>query len=380
MDTIKNEAYKRLFAAVSEITKDTKIGIFHDVDPDGISSAAILDRAIFRIRGKRADELLIQDRGAVTITQQIIDKVKAKKIETLFILDRAIDQDPAMAKECERHCKLIVIDHHQYKNNIQSARCTFIKADMFSDIPMSAYPTARMVYDLFYTKANIKDCDWLMAIGVIGDAGYKQWKDSVDAAFDEYQITKKNDIYETKMAKCAKYITSTMIVCPGEVKSLVDALYKAKNPHEFLRSRFSKNEKAFDAEITRWMGLSEKKAEIYPDKKLVVHYITPKYGVRSVLSTLMSMKRYNGHTVVIAEEMPREKMIGLSIRNQTGSVDCIALVQKCTQGLRDASGGGHKPAVGGRVRKSDWEEFHKRILKEFGVSADAYERERKRIG
>ncbi len=373
MDLIKTDIYKKLFLAIKEITSDTQVAIFHDLDPDGLTSCAILDRALFRIRGRRSDLHIHQERGGVTISQNTISTLQKKNIGVLFCLDRAVDQDPETVKSCEKICKLIVIDHHQYTNDIASERCLFIKPDKFSEVDSSKYPTARMVYDLFFTMADLDDCDWLMAVGVIGDAAYKQWKFAIDGVFDRYRITKKADVYETKLAQVTKVITSTVIVEPKDIPKLCDFLYGAKEFTDVMKSHFKTHEEAFDKEITNWFGLVEKKGEVYPEQKTVIYYITPKYGIRSVLSTLLSIKKFNNWTMVIAEEMLDEKLLGISIRNQSGEVDCVELVHHCIEGLEGANGGGHKPAVGGRIRKKDWKIFHTRLMERMGISQDAYE-------
>ncbi|MBI4448599.1 DHH family phosphoesterase [Candidatus Woesearchaeota archaeon] len=379
MENAKVDFIRRFEQCVSRMCVTDTVALLHDTDPDGVTSGVIVAKAIERLRARPIDYVIRQHHGEAGITKDTIDFVKENKVQVLITVDKAIDQDPESLKECLKRCEVIVFDHHRYTKDLNEARCLFIKPPMFSDIEMSRYPTARMVYDLFFPLVDIRDTDWLMAVGTIADAAYKQWKFAIDGVFDRHQIPKVDDIYESELAKVAHIITSTIIVSPKDIPKLFETVYAAADYKEVLASPLGKHQKIFEAELDHWLNKAQSKAELYIEQKLIVYYITPKYNVKSVLSTLLSVKKYVGWTVVVAEEENGADFISLSIRNQASTVDCVDLIRDSLKDLDGASGGGHIPAVGGRVKKKDYAIFHDRLLRRFGIPDAAYQAQLKRI-
>ena len=369
-DLIKNQIVKRFLRLCERICVTDCIAILHDTDPDGICSAVITAKAIERLRARPVDYIIHQDHGDVGITEQTITFLKKNKVNVLITVDKPIDQDPLTVQRCEEICEILVFDHHKYINDISSERCFFIKPHMFAppEIDDSQYPTSRMVYDLFYPAVDIKDTDWIMAVGVIADAAYKTWKFAIDGVFERYRITKTEDIYKSQLAGVSKIITSTAIVAPQEIDNIFETIYHAKDYQDVLNSPLKKHQEKFDHELTYWIEHVKTKAELYPKQNTLIYYVTPKYSIKSVLSTLLSIKQYPGWTIICAEEQPKTEMINISIRNQSGKVNCIELIRTCTEGLEGASGGGHLPAVGGRIKKKDYKIFHERLLEKMGVT------------
>lgn len=380
MDHIARGDFLRRFErCVGRICVTDKIALLHDTDPDGVTSGVIVAKAIERLRARPIDLVVRQHHGEAGLTQETIDLMKKNKIDLLITVDKAIDQDPEALQRCLEYCEVMVFDHHRYTQDLNSPRCLFIKPPMFSDIDMSKYPTARMVYDLFFPLVDIKDTDWIMAVGTIADAAYKQWKFAIDGVFERHRIACTEDIYESELSKVSKVITSTIIVEPRDIPLLFETVYAANGYKDVLESPLAKHQQVFEKEISDWLDHASERAEVYAEQKLVVYYISPKYNVKSVLSTLLSVKKFIGWTVCVAEELKGEELISLSIRNQVGTVDCIDLVRHCIKDLDGASGGGHVPAVGGRVKKKDYKVFHERLLKRFDIPQAAYEYQLKRL-
>lgn len=350
---------------------EDKIAILYDTDPDGVSSAAIVAKAIERLRKKPVDLIFHSGHADVALTYPVIEMLKKKQIGLLITVDKPIEQNPATLQEGLKHFEMVIFDHHRYEHEVNSEKCIWIKPGFFSDIDPGRYPTAKMVYDLFYPCVDIQDLDWMSAIGTVSDGAYLQWNFFIDEVIKKYRIPTWKPPYEVTMnfqdselIKAVKMITSTISVAPEKTDRIVEVMTRAKGYNEFVNSELGQYEKAYDHEFSRWANECAKKGEVDDSHRYVFYFITPKYGVRSALSNMLSVKNYPGWLVVIVEEMNSEDMLGVSIRDQSGRYNCIELIHKCMHGLENASGGGHIPAVGGRIMKKDYEMFKARLKEE----------------
>ena len=112
-----------------------------------------------------------------------------------------------------------------------------------------------------------------------------------------------------------------------------------------------------------WISEHKKRAKFFPELELIFYVVSPRFPLNSPLSSILSQKYYPESTLVVVHDSG-ESILGVSLRRQDYKVDCPSLVKAACVGLKDASGGGHIPAAGGKVRREDLDQFLENIKSE----------------
>ena len=341
---------------VLAIGPDVKVAVLHDTDSDGICSGVLVAKSIERLRGKPVDGIIHQQHKDVGLTQDTIDRLKKQQIGILFVTDKAIDQSPETLKQASLFFKIIAFDHHQVEADLTDEMILIIKSQFLSPLDGAAYPTSKLVYDLFRPLVDITDLDWMSSAGIIADSCYPTWKTFVNAAMKKYGIKKKTDIFETDLGMVSRSIGNSILFDKKKIKEVVDIVSNARNPGDVLNSRLKEYEQAVNDEIEYWVREHKKGAQFFPELELVFYVVHPRYPINSPLSTILSKKVYPNQTLVVVHDSG-DAVLGISLRRQDYKVHCPNLVKAAVTGLRDANGGGHIPAAGGKIRREDLARF-----------------------
>jgi len=360
---VDNSAVQKFQAFFRGRTKEDKVAILHDTDPDGISSAVILSKAITRMRGKAPDLRHNQETGDVFVTDETIALFDENNITKVITLDLGTDQYPEPIKELERFCRILVIDHHKTYSDLNSDNTTMIKSIMVrDDVPPEAYCTAKLTFDLCNSVVDVSDLDWVSCIGLIGDFGYKPFKKYIDGIHEKYGISMEGkEIYQTDLGKLPTLISESVSYSINNVKECFDVVYNAKTYKDVLNSNLEKYHAKVRVEIKRCMMNYKKDAEYHDDIDLIWYEIKSPYLIKSNLSTLISSQNMD-KTLVIAQEIDNGIM-SVSLRRQDKTVAVNDLVEKAIEGLEGAKGGGHLPAAAGKMKKEDYPKFKETVLR-----------------
>lgn len=350
-------------ARMLAITKDTRIALLHDTDADGICSGVLLAKGIERLRGKPIDEVVYQPHKNIGIAKETAQRCKKLKIDILFTVDKAVDEERELLENASLFFKVVCIDHHPSKSDVTDEFVLVIKSQMVSDIDGDKYPASKLVLDLFSPLVDVSDLDWISAAGLIGDSGYKSWTDFVDKTLQKYGIPQKKDIFDTDLGLVARYVSSAVLVDSRNVKEAFDILMESGKPKDVLCSKLKEYDGQIDKELQFWVSEHKKRAKFFPEYELIFYVVSPKFPLNSPLSTILSQKYYPTSTLVVVHDSG-ESILGVSIRRQDYKVDCPSLVKAACAGLKDASGGGHIPAAGGKVRREDLDRFLENIKSE----------------
>lgn len=146
--------------------------ILHDSDADGLTAAVVLQRTLERL-GFTDVERVIPNRERDAWTEANRALVAAREPRALFVLDLGIRGEPLVGGV--RTC---FIDHHRPQGVPPGA--VAISAYTWDPIPN----TSLIVYDLCARVADVRDLDWIAAIGALSDLGER-------APFDLLQEVKK---------------------------------------------------------------------------------------------------------------------------------------------------------------------------------------------
>jgi len=144
---------------VAALDRAARAVILHDSDADGVTSGVVLQRTLERL-GFRNVIRVIPNRERDAWTEANRALVAAQEPRGLFVLDLGVREEPIVdgVPAC-------FIDHHRPAG--APAGSTVISAYTWDPIPN----TSLIVYDLCATLADVRDLDWIAAIGVLSDLG-----------------------------------------------------------------------------------------------------------------------------------------------------------------------------------------------------------------
>lgn len=337
---------------IRNLKKTDRIAVYHHTDTDGLCSSVIAAKAIERLLGRKINLQLVSGQNVVVITPAIIRKLKARKITKLICTDLCIDQNPKTAKEVEKFADILVIDHHKMYVNLSSPRISFIKSVMLTP---AYYPASKMAYDLFSKIANIHDLDWVAAAGTIADGAYKEWRSFIDSIARKYGFTIKGNVLYSEFYSKLEGISYAENL--GKENECYKIIYDSNFGN--ITGRTAKYEMVKD-EIKKWVLAFEKKAEFLPND-LVFYEFSPTYKIKSHVINTISGKF--PHKTIIAIAPNGFFYYDISARRIDKKFAVNDLLTEAVKGLKNAGGGGHPFAAGGRIRKVDLKKFKENVLR-----------------
>ena len=356
------ELLDRFEKFIRNIKTTDRIAVVHHTDSDGVCSGVIIGKVIERLRNKMIDLRLNQNHDEIPISQDTIHSLKQNRINKVIITDMCVDQEYKKIKEMEKFAEILVLDHHKQYHDLNSGKTIMIKSSVLSkNINSASYCASKLAYDIFSRIMCIDDLDWISVVGIIGDCAGETWSSFVNETFRKYHIRINGDLFKTDLGRIANIISAVEAQDIQKIKDCFDALYNAKDYREFLKSDVVKYEQNMKKELDYWKNNTEKLAEFYPDIDFIFYLIKPKYHVKSALSTILSF-RYPDKTIVIAQDT-NDRLLPISARRRDYKIAVNDLLEKAIKSLKDAEGGGHIPAAGGRIRREDLDVFKKNLIK-----------------
>jgi single-stranded DNA-specific DHH superfamily exonuclease len=322
-------------------------------DTDGICSGAIFLKALKKITKKEADLVLAS--ANILANRSFYERLPTS--ELYVFTDLPLDQSWEVASQKIGNKKIMIMDHHIPKKNLNSSRIVHINPMFDRDV---YYPASKIVFDVFSEIVDIKELDWLAVVGIIGDMGVPDTKTFVRRVMKKYGVEPKNkDPRESAFGRIDELIGSAM-VCRGE-EGAMEAIRIVERSEDYkgllnnaklgaYREKVEKNLEELKKEF-------EKKAEYYKEIDTLIFEMTPKYNIGSVLATVLS-KKIENKTIIIINR--RGNIANLNFRRQDGKVDMKELAEFATKGF--GKGGGHKKAAGGTIGIDKVEEFKIRAV------------------
>jgi single-stranded DNA-specific DHH superfamily exonuclease len=362
----KNPAqWERIDRFLMSFSPKEKIAIVHDYDPDGLSSAVIMNRLIERLRGRPVDAHFTPPHGSKnTIAPEVFKELRRKKADKVIFTDLGIHEDAAAVKKLEKQCEILIIDHHRFFRDISSERTALAMPQLLADdIEPSRYASSKIAYDLANRHAGLEDSDWIAAIGTISDMAGSAWPDFLAQVFAKHQLRPNpKDWFKSDLGSVSGMLFAAMAIDERNVKYCFDVLMKTAKPQDVLKDKkLASLRKVFDKEINAWVAQASKRMEKHDNLKLIWYEISPKYHINSPVATILSLKpQYQDWAILIIEK--EKGVAGCSGRCQSQRVPMNVLLKDATKGLKDAAGGGHVPAAGAHMRTQDLGVFKQRIL------------------
>jgi len=347
-----------------------KTVIIYDSDGDGIGAAAILAKTLKRLFGK-LPKAIPGDQDLFYITKNNYDQISKQKADRIITVDIAVDEKPEYILKLAKKHKILIIDHHQvhkdlnkFKNVVHTNPC-FWK----SRIPPFRYASSKIVFDFCSKITNVEDLDWLAGLGIINDYAGASWKDFLNRIYKKYPYLKGKNLYsfDNKLGYVNNLITSgyfhSGMKC-GKIgyeaclksESPLDIIKLKTVPARKLKKMYDKIEKEIQDIMKNW----RKKAEIIESKKLIILELNTKFSIKSPISTKISSQLPH-YTLIVARKDGNKTYI--SLRRGDGKVNCGKLATVTTKNLKNANGGGHIPAAGGKIMTKDWSKFKENVIR-----------------
>ncbi len=360
MKIINQEIINRFENFIKSISKNDKVAIIHDSDPDGICSAVIISKAIERIRGEKINLRINQNINEHGLNIKTVEVLKKNNINKVISTDLSLEEIPEMLKEVEKFADVLIIDHHPTLSTNYSQRVFIFKPQLFCEgIEPPKYCSSKLVYDMCLRIVDVSDLDWVATVGVIADIATMAWPEFMEDVFNKYKIKKGKDWFKSKLGRIAEYIVSTQSYDLSKIQEVFDIVYNAKKPNDIINSGLKKYYKIVDAEIKDWVKNVNKRAEIHKDIDLIFYEIKSKYRIKSPISTIISFK-YPNKTLLTVDI--NDDNVGVSARRQDKKIKTNEMILYAIKGLKNAYGGGHPPASGARLKKEHYDIFKKRII------------------
>jgi len=350
-----NQKFREFAAFVKGISKKDRVAVIFDSDADGLTAAVIAAKAIERLHGKKPGFIFTQGHGPVSIHRETISRLRKKKINKLITLDLAVDQNPETIKDVESFADVLIIDHHKIYNDLSSKKTVFIKAQYFSSIDPSRYPTSKFCYDLFSELVDLTDFSWCACIGLVGDYAYRQWKSFLD------NCLKKQGCSFEQLGRIVGLISAVESIDRSRIVDLFDEFYKTKQPKSLLKSKYFSYRKKMEKELDRIMGRFVLNSEKVNGLELIFYEFKSKYSVKSAVIDNLT-KLYPDKTIVVLQDMGKGFLM-ISARRQDFKFKMNEMFEQATKPLKEGYGGGHIPAAGGKIRKADRKKFKENIIK-----------------
>jgi len=320
------------------IKQSDKIAFIYDTDGDGTCSAALMEYALRKKRGKGADLFLYPERGRKSITKELQERIIKEKIGILFIFDIPVDNNreglPSLKKLLKRRkvIKICEFDHHNMDNDL-SRKYLFIKSILF-ERKYNDYCTTKLVHDFLSYFMDMGEKEWVTATGIISDCS------KIFASF----IRRANRKYGAKKLISFSHFINTVYLKDERHTIKAIRLMASDKPFttvsDMFRKYFSRN---YNDVINESKKLQKKIEELDFSGEIIFADSTAKYRTKAIVLEKTSEK-YPHKTLLFYR---RDKDgIHVSVRRKDGKVNTPELLKKSTEGMRGATAGGHIVASG----------------------------------
>ncbi|MBI5391738.1 DHH family phosphoesterase [Candidatus Woesearchaeota archaeon] len=353
----KERLLQKFDAFMRSLTKEDKIAVHFHADADGVSSGVIVAKTIERLRGKKVDLVFYQE--PYWVTDETIEKLQKNNITKYIIVDQSVDERPEQIKKVELFAKILILDHHSYKTDLNSEKTLFVHADKISSLLPVRYPVAKLSFDVCKRVKNIDDLDWVSCFGLIGDVGYNYWKEFVDDSLKKYGFQITNEGPSSAFGKITKLVTAAKCYKTEKVVECFEVIYAATTPKDVINSPLRKYQAAINEEIQYWLK-QRHNAEVHGD--LIIMEINPKYQIYSPFTTVLSMEYFPKSATVIVISDTGGKDLNISGRRQDGKFKVNELLKEAAKSV-GGNGGGHPIAAGGQIPKEKKKLFKEALIK-----------------
>ena len=323
------------FAAfVDALRRDERVVVLHDFDADGVTAGVVLQRALERAGFKDVVRVIpTRERDAWAAPNRALLATHDPK--ALFVLDLGTRDEPLAA------VPTCIIDHHRPDGVPPGA----LLLSAYEDDPIPN--TSLMVYDLCASIADVRDLDWIAAIGVLSDLGEKAPFPLMAMVRERYSMKDLKDA--TALVNAARRASDYR----PEVAAR--ALLEHASPRELVTSagedvRWLREARA---EVQREMAEAKKAAPKFVGKVALVR-ITSRCQIHPVIAQIWRT-RLPKYVVLVANDGYLPGRVNFSMRTSS-EVNLLDFLRAIDLGEGEGSyAHGHDRATGGSLPLARWE-------------------------
>jgi single-stranded DNA-specific DHH superfamily exonuclease len=331
------------------------VAIVHHNDADGISSAAITAKAVFKITGKKPVLVYGFNYRNKATEKKILEELP-KKANKLIIVDLATDYYGRKLGKVDFMDAILIIDHHEFNLDLNSEKIVFIHPKFLSKKNSSAYPASKLCFDLFNRILDLQAADWIACIGIIGDNAKKHWLGFLKKTAQRNKTTIK------EIEGLERMVSAVGVMQKEKFGEIFWVLFKAEKIRDCMEKKFLEIKTEFEKEEKRLEKEAKNGVEDFPRLELEIYNIKTNFPtIKSQIVNAISNKKPK-KTIIIWEASGNN--IRFSARRQDGKVHVNRLLEKAIEGIPNSNAGGHIPAAAGGIPKEYFKTFRKQLFEE----------------
>lgn len=315
---------------------------FFDNDPDGLCSFLLLQRYLGRGKG-------VAVRSYPEMDANYFRRVNELDADYIFILDKPVVSKGFFEAVRQVNIPVVWIDHHEVQEKVPD----FVN---YYNVVLNKPKTNEPVTALCYQITERKEDLWLAVIGCISDHFIPEFYPEFLEKYPDLGIETDEPfkvLYESQIGRISSMLNFSLKDSITNVVRMQKFLMKAKTPYEVLeenKENKSLREKFNEVDRKSKKLVKEALEGVSEGDKIIFFQYAGELSISSEISNEL-MYRF-----------PEKYIVVMRVAGGWASASCRGknirkYLLKALEGLEDATGGGHRDAVGARVKEQDVEKF-----------------------
>ncbi|MBL7058993.1 DHH family phosphoesterase [Candidatus Pacearchaeota archaeon] len=328
-----------------------------DNDVDGLCSFLLLQK--YSGKGKGFPIKSYPD-----LTLDYFRKVHELGCDYIFILDKPIVSDEFFEEANKFNIPIVWIDHHDndgkpvpksvnyYNSLVNIKKKNPLKKNIFAE------PTTYLCYQVSQKKEDL----WLAVVGSVADKFVPDFYSKFQKEYPELAIKTKDAFeifYRSGIGKIAQIFSFGIKDRITNVIQMMKFLMKAKYPYQVLEETKENKQMHYRYNYinSKYQKILDRAIEVGKKSDKVLFF---KFGGElSMAGDLSNELSFIFPKKIIIAAYSAGIKVNISLRGKNVRTPVLEIIKK----LENATGGGHRDAVGATVRTEDIDEFKKYIEK-----------------
>jgi single-stranded DNA-specific DHH superfamily exonuclease len=327
---------------------------YYDNDCDGLCAFLLLRRFLGRGYGVAA-------RSYPDLNAEYLKKAEQLKADYIFVVDKPVISEEFLSNADKMQIPVVWIDHHDMNAG------DFKKLEKFGNLHIynsmlgkkkSNEPTSYLAYSITKRKEDV----WIALMGCIADHFMPEFASEFAKRYPEFwnkELEKPFDVYyKTEIGRIAIALNFGLKDSVSNVVKLQNFLISCKSPNEvFLELETNKSFRAKYNDIKKKYDVLLKEAK-ESDSHRAIYLIYS--GELSISADMANELNYLYPEKYILVAYKKGAITNISMRGE----NVKSILEKVLKNIENATGGGHKDAVGARIQTGDLERFRELFEKE----------------
>ncbi len=329
---------------------------YYDNDADGLCSFLLLRRFLGRGYG-------VAIRSYPDLDETYLKKVEQLKADYIFVLDKPLIAREFIEEADSMQIPVVWIDHHDMKveetmKDLKEFKNFHLYNSALNKKNRQSEPTSYLAYKIAERKEDM----WIAFMGCIADHYMPDFSEEFAKKYPEFwnkDVKKPFDVYyRTEIGRIAIALNFGLKDSISHVVELQNFLISCKSPNEvFLEMEMNKSFRKKYEEIKKKHDALLKEASESASGKAIYLIYSGDLSVSADLSNSLSYL-YPEKYILVAYR--KGTITNISMRGD----NVKKILEKVLKNMKDATGGGHRDAVGARIRTEELEKFRELFEKE----------------